>query len=81
MKYKTKPKDDNVKKLLSFQNKPKGKKQNDKQTELLTVLSANIGAWSLALTDVEVIARIISLLVAAAYTVVKICQATKNDGK
>lgn len=32
MKYKTKPKDDNVKKLLSFQNKPKGKKQNDKQT-------------------------------------------------
>tara|TARA_R110000824_G_scaffold81644_1_gene205159 strand:+ start:2702 stop:2824 length:123 start_codon:yes stop_codon:yes gene_type:complete len=31
MKYKTKPKKDNVLKLLSFQNKPKRQKQNDKQ--------------------------------------------------
>ena len=51
------------------------------KNELLTVFTANLGAWSLALTDVELIARIISLLVAAAYTVVKICQATKTDGK
>ena len=64
-----------------FKISQKAKNKMISRQELLTVLSANIGAWSLALTDVEVIARIISLLVAAAYTVVKICQATKNDGK